>query len=238
LAEEALATVRLNGYGARMPGQLSGGQQQRVALARAIIYKPRVLLMDEPLSALDKNLREDMQLEIKRLHAELDLTIIFVTHDQGEALTMADRVAVLRDGQIQQIDTARDLYERPANLFSAGFVGEMNFIPAQKSGDRIDLSDGAAWTVPDAGFANGKLVVAIRPERLLIEHDANALALEITLDDAVYAGAGTLLIGRMRDGTEIRARIASTRALGFVRGAAITLWCPPDALRFFPAAAA
>ena len=127
-AERALETVRLAGFSKRMPNQLSGGQQQRVALARAIVYRPRLLLMDEPFSALDKKLREEMRLETKRLHAELGMTVVFVTHDQEEALTMADRVAVLKSGKIQQIGAARDLYERPANLFSADFVGNMNFI--------------------------------------------------------------------------------------------------------------
>ncbi len=136
-AELALKSVHLAGYGARMPNQLSGGQQQRVALARAIVYKPRLLLMDEPFSALDKKLRQEMRLETKRLHAELGLTVVFVTHDQEEALTMADRVAVLKDGRLQQIGSPRDLYERPLNLFVAGFIGDMNFIPATFAGDSV-----------------------------------------------------------------------------------------------------
>uniref|UniRef100_UPI001ABCDD1E ABC transporter ATP-binding protein n=2 Tax=Comamonadaceae TaxID=80864 RepID=UPI001ABCDD1E len=149
LAEQALATVRLEGYGKRMPAQLSGGQQQRVALARAIVYKPKVLLMDEPLSALDKNLREEMQLEIKRLQSQLGITVVFVTHDQGEALTMADRVAILNQGRIQQLDAPKALYERPRTRFVAGFIGETNFMPAEigplrTQGALVQLPGGAS----------------------------------------------------------------------------------------------
>src|SRR5580698_10457944 len=129
LVEESLELVQLPGYQARYPRQLSGGQQQRVALARAIVFRPRLLLMDEPLGALDKQLRESLQLEMRRLHADLGITFIYVTHDQQEALTMSDRIAVMNHGLIAQIGTPEDLYDRPCDQFVASFIGESNFFP-------------------------------------------------------------------------------------------------------------
>src|SRR5580698_4772396 len=126
---ESLELVRLPGYQARTPRQLSGGQQQRVALARAIVFRPRLLLMDEPLGALDKQLRESLQLEMRRLHADLGITFIYVTHDQEEALTMSDRIAVMNEGRIAQVGTPEDLYDRPCDQFVASFIGESNFLP-------------------------------------------------------------------------------------------------------------
>ena len=128
-AEEALPLVRLPGYGARKPGQLSGGQRQRVALARALVNRPKVLLLDEPLGALDLKLRENMQEELKLLQKSLGITFVFVTHDQGEALSMADRVAVFNDGRIMQIGTPQEIYQRPASRFVADFVGSSNVLP-------------------------------------------------------------------------------------------------------------
>ena len=128
-AEDALALVRLPGYGARRPGQLSGGQRQRVALARALVNRPKVLLLDEPLGALDLKLRENMQEELKTLQKSLGITFVFVTHDQGEALSMADRVAVFNDGRIMQIGAPEDIYQRPATRFVADFVGSSNVLP-------------------------------------------------------------------------------------------------------------
>src|SRR5689334_22179679 len=132
-----LDLVQLSGFGDRQVHQLSGGQRQRVALARAIIFEPRILLMDEPLSALDKNLREKMQLEIRRLHDRLGLTSVYVTHDQREALTMSDRIAVLNRGHLVQLDQPRDLYEQPASRFIADFIGETHCVP-------VDVHDGKA----------------------------------------------------------------------------------------------
>ncbi|RWF29550.1 MAG: ABC transporter ATP-binding protein, partial [Mesorhizobium sp.] len=128
-AEEALSLVRLPGYGARRPAQLSGGQRQRVALARALVNQPKVLLLDEPLGALDLKLRENMQEELKSLQKALGITFVFVTHDQGEALSMADRVAVFNDGRIMQIGTPEDIYQRPRTRFVADFVGSSNVLP-------------------------------------------------------------------------------------------------------------
>jgi putative spermidine/putrescine transport system ATP-binding protein len=169
---ETLEIVRLGGYEARYPRQLSGGQQQRVALARAIIFHPRVLLMDEPLSALDKQLREELQLEMKRLHKQLGITFIYVTHDQREALIMSDRVAVMNHGRIEQVGSPSDLYDRPANRFVAGFIGESNFLEGAVAG-----ADGREITLAVAGMrliatatrstATGSAVtVAVRPEKI------------------------------------------------------------------------
>ncbi|MBR0853312.1 ABC transporter ATP-binding protein [Bradyrhizobium liaoningense] len=242
-AEAALETVRLGGYGKRRPNELSGGQQQRVALARAIVYRPRVLLMDEPLSALDKNLREDMQLEIKRLHAELGITVVFVTHDQSEALTMADRIAVLKDGRIQQIGPARELYERPANLFTAGFIGEMNFVDVtvESAGDAVavKLPWGETWSLPAGAAvepvrAGDVAVLAVRPERLQFGGNPSGAVVNVTLSDIVYAGSALLLIGRLADGTEMRARIAGASDVGrLVPGDVASFSVPRDALLLY-----
>jgi ABC-type sugar transport system ATPase subunit len=225
-----------------MPNQLSGGQQQRVALARAIVYKPRLLLMDEPFSALDKKLREEMRLETKRLHADLGITIVFVTHDQEEALTMADRVAVLKDGRVQQIARARDLYERPANLFAAGFIGAMNFVPVVLEGERVRLPGGQEWPVPLCTIV-GELssvaaTLAIRPERLSLAGAVGDLQLSGTVREVVYSGADTLIIMTLQDGSEIQARISSADGPSQRVGDEISLYCRSDAPLIYPRDAA
>jgi len=169
---ETLDIVRLRGYEARYPRQLSGGQQQRVALARAIIFHPRVLLMDEPLSALDKQLREELQLEMKRLHQQLGITFIYVTHDQREALIMSDRIAVMNQGRIEQAGSPSDLYDRPATRFVAGFIGESNFLEGEVAG--LQGRDVAATVAGATVVAisrqppavGARVVLAIRPEKI------------------------------------------------------------------------
>jgi len=164
----ATRLVRLEGLEARMPRQLSGGQQQRVAFARALVFDPDLLLMDEPLGALDKNLREQMQLELKRLHAQLGVTVVYVTHDQEEALTMSDRVALMNEGVIEQLGSARDLYERPANRFVAEFIGESNVIEGKLDGDGAFITrNGARFPVPDdVGIRAGEpAILVVRPEK-------------------------------------------------------------------------
>jgi putative spermidine/putrescine transport system ATP-binding protein len=172
---QALEMVQLQHLAARKPGQLSGGQQQRVALARALVFEPRLVLMDEPLGALDKRLRETMQFEIKRLHHQLGLTIAYVTHDQSEALTMSDRVAVLSNGKIQQLAAPDVLYEDPANAFVANFIGENNGLSGSVSGLNgsfgvLRLPDGAEITgKAGGGVAVGQpAILALRPERALL----------------------------------------------------------------------
>jgi iron(III) transport system ATP-binding protein len=177
LAREALGMVGMLEYSARRPGELSGGQQQRVALARAIVVRPRVLLLDEPLSNLDAKLRIAMRHEIRSLCKAAGLTAIYVTHDQKEALAMADRMAVLHEGKLQQLGIPRDIYRRPANVFVAGFIGEGNFIPAKvigRDGKRFiteSVLGKIAGTASDsANFANGgSTTLLIRPESLRIK---------------------------------------------------------------------
>ena len=178
----ALAMVRLGGMAGRFPAQLSGGQQQRVALARALVFEPQLVLMDEPLGALDKQLREHMQIELKELHRQLGVTFVFVTHDQGEALTMSDRVAVFNNGVIQQIAAADRMYEAPANRFVAGFIGDGTML----RGTLTDVSDGGRCIVAlsdgrrlagvnvNAASVGAEVVAGIRPERLVVHVQAPA----------------------------------------------------------------
>jgi putative spermidine/putrescine transport system ATP-binding protein len=192
----ALDLVRLGHLKERKPSQLSGGQQQRIALSRALVYEPKVVLMDEPLSALDKQLREHMQLEIRELHRKLGLTVIFVTHDQGEALTMSDRVAVLNLGKIEQLDTPSGLYDRPRTRFVAEFIGETNLLEGRLEAcadgvARVALALGPTIScrtdlTPTAGAS---VLVSVRPERLhLGDNSARANSLPVRVEDEVYHG--------------------------------------------------
>ncbi len=178
--KNALGMVGLKGFEDRRPAQLSGGQQQRVAVARALVFEPKLVLMDEPLSALDKQLREQMQYEIKQLHKRLDVTIVYVTHDQGEALTMSDRVAVFNNGVIQQLDTPERLYEHPANAFVAGFIGENNKLQGQvvrQDGQWCDVQIGDGSRVKAksvaAGGVGSKTMLSLRPERVVVNPSAD-----------------------------------------------------------------
>jgi len=166
----ALRLVQLENLGERLPRQLSGGQQQRIALARALVFDPDLLLMDEPLGALDKNLREQMQFELKRLHAELGVTILYVTHDQEEALTMSDRIALMNRGSIAQVGTAEDLYERPASRFVAEFIGESNVIEGRATADGLFVATGGArfplGPAPDHAATRDATLMMVRPEKL------------------------------------------------------------------------
>jgi len=193
----ALAMVRLEEFGDRRPAQLSGGQQQRVALARALVFEPEIVLMDEPLGALDKSLREEMQYEIKHIHEELGVTMIYVTHDQSEALTMSDRIAVFEDGIVQQLAEPSVLYEKPDNAFVASFIGENNRL----IGDVIELSDDAckvrvesgdvidALPVNVAGMGK-KSTLSLRPERVFIEPAVGSLPniYEAEVREVIYLG--------------------------------------------------
>ena len=197
---EVLATVQLAGLEARYPQQLSGGQQQRVALARAIVFNPRVLLMDEPLSALDKQLREDLQLEIKHLHRRLGITFIYVTHDQREALIMSDRIAVMNEGRIEQLGTPAELYDRPANRFVAAFVGESNFLEgrvealeAKVAVVRLQGASVRAMAARALGVGD-KVAIAVRPEKILFASARAAAAapnlnrLRATVREVAFVG--------------------------------------------------
>ncbi|MCK6452804.1 MAG: ABC transporter ATP-binding protein [Alphaproteobacteria bacterium] len=210
--EQALAMVQLAGYGARRVDQLSGGQRQRVALARAIVFEPRILLMDEPLSALDKQLREHMQIELRRLHEQLGMTTIYVTHDQREALTMSDRVAVIERGRIAQLDAPRRLYERPSSRFVAEFIGESSFLPVA----RVDggfAYDGRRLALPDGPAPEGKCLLMLRPERLRVLGAGPPAGMNLlggTVENVVYQGDTYLLQVRLKDGNAVGARGVST----------------------------
>ncbi len=192
----ALDLVRLGHLKDRKPSQLSGGQQQRIALSRALVYEPKVVLMDEPFSALDKQLREHMQLEIRELHRNLGLTVIFVTHDQGEALTMSDRVAVLNLGKIEQLDTPAGLYDRPRTRFVAQFIGETNLLEgtlkAQADGiATVELALGGtiACRTDLNPLPGAPVLISVRPERLrLDDKQASGNSLPVRIEDDVYHG--------------------------------------------------
>ncbi|MWB77627.1 polyamine ABC transporter ATP-binding protein [Pseudooceanicola sp. 216_PA32_1] len=209
---QALRTVDMEGFGDRPIAKLSGGQKQRVALARAIVFEPRLILMDEPLSALDKNLREAMQLELRNLHKNLNATIIYVTHDQREALTMSDRIAVMNKGKLVQIDQPKALYRAPADHFVASFVGEATLLPVTRLGDRQIGLGGATLRTPDV-TTDGKLFVALQADTILLcddaEDDADSNYLNGTVRDLVYQGESLKADVVLDDGTAIACRIAS-----------------------------
>ena len=185
--DEILATVQLTEFAGRKPDQLSGGQRQRVALARALVKRPRLLLLDEPLGALDKKLRQAMQLELKRLQTEVGITFVVVTHDQEEALVMADRIAILDHGRLVQVGPPREVYERPATRFAADFIGVTNFLPVEAREDRWILATGAplAAAVPATG---GRAQAAIHPERLHLHDPAHDNRLDGRVVATAYHG--------------------------------------------------
>jgi spermidine/putrescine ABC transporter ATP-binding subunit len=196
---EALSLVRLDAYAERLPAALSGGQQQRVALARAIVYRPRLLLLDEPFGALDKKLREAMQIELRQLCNQLGLTTLLVTHDQEEALVLADRIAVMRAGRIEQLDASRQVYERPANAFVADFIGTSNFlqatVTARQGGDtRLRAAGGLELTssLPHGSGEGTAVTVAVRPESIHLQPAGSAATepntLEGTVQQSVFKG--------------------------------------------------
>ena len=212
---EVLELVQLTKFADRMPGQLSGGQQQRVALARALAPNPKVLLLDEPLSALDLKLRQAVRLELQQIQNETGITFVFVTHDQEEALTMSDRIAVFSAGHLQQVGSAEDIYDAPVNRFVAGFIGETNFVDVKVE----NAASGAARCVlpggivincpaaPDARVGDGH--ISIRPERISIVPEAQGrLAGNVTRQ--IYLGTDTQISIRLDDGEELTARLQNS----------------------------
>jgi spermidine/putrescine transport system ATP-binding protein len=209
---EFLALVELPGYERRKPSQLSGGQQQRVALARALINHPRVLLLDEPLGALDLKLRKQMQLELKRIQTEIGITFVYVTHDQEEAMTMSDRIAVMRAGRIEQLGNPEELYERPRTAFVAGFLGVSNLLEGEVAGAdgslvTVKLADGTLLRAPADGAAtSGPVRIGVRPEKLRVDARAEAGAgnglnvLSGTVLDASYIGVSTQYLVQTAEG--------------------------------------
>jgi ABC-type Fe3+/spermidine/putrescine transport system ATPase subunit len=208
---EALALVELSGYEARLPRQLSGGQQQRVALARAIVFNPRLLLLDEPFGALDRKLREAMQLEVRRLQRRLKLTTLFITHDQEEALILSDRVAVMNAGRIEQVGTPAEVYARPATRFVADFVGESNLLEGRSAGDGAAEVAGLG-RIALAGSAGGNgsaATLLLRPEALRVGADAATLPnrAQGKIVETVFLGLSVKLRLRLDSGLELLARL-------------------------------
>jgi putative spermidine/putrescine transport system ATP-binding protein len=239
----ALAMVQLTGKDQRHPAQLSGGQQQRVALARALVFEPQLVLMDEPLGALDKQLREHMQLELKALHRQLGITFVYVTHDQGEALTMSDRVAVFNEGAIQQIDAVERLYETPANRFVAGFVGDSTELKgtlgaSQGGASEFLLPSGERLTgVNVNGSQPGTSVHAlVRPERIeahlsMPRFTDNVLKAAVT--DVIYFGDHLRLRCALPSQAEATVKLPLSLGLQPVAGQAVWLHVPPAHLRIY-----
>jgi putative spermidine/putrescine transport system ATP-binding protein len=237
--ERALSMVQLTKMRKRRPGQLSGGQQQRVALARALVFDPKLVLMDEPLGALDKQLREHMQLEIKHIHQDLGVTVVYVTHDQGEALTMSDRVAVFSDGEIQQLAAPADLYERPQNSFVAQFIGENNRL----SGVVTEYAGGQCRVrVGDAGeihalpvkisAAGEKTTLSLRPERVRINPATGACEnqFDARVEELIYMGDHTRARIQVLGQSNFVVKVPNSEGVpDLVPGAAIRVgWRPED----------
>jgi len=225
---QALETVKLAGYGERRVDQLSGGQKQRVALARAIVFRPRILLMDEPLSALDKQLREHMQIELRQLHERLGMTTVYVTHDQREALTMSDRIAVINHGRLMQLDAPRRIYDRPANRFVADFIGESTFLDVERDGDTVRFG-GRGLDIAWMPEGDGAVQLLIRPERLaLLTGDApdGMNRFEGRVQAIVYQGDTALAYVALADGPEVALRAGTRTGTAFdrlSRGDTVTL---------------
>ena len=235
-----LALVQMDHLRDRKSGALSGGQQQRVALARALAPKPRILLLDEPLSALDMKLRKEMQIELKRLQQETGLTFIFVTHDQEEALTMSDRIAVMSGGQVQQIATPRELYENPANRFVAGFIGESNFLTAQATEGAIVLPGAVRVALPGIRAQDGDVSVLIRPEHVVLGVGASDAAhLTARVERLVYFGTDTHVHLRLPQGEALVARVQNALRGGptLREGDTVPVALPVEALRVLAGAA-
>lgn len=238
---DALRRVRLSDLADRYPRQLSGGQQQRIALARAIAYRPRILLFDEPLSNLDAQLREELQIEIKRLQNELKITSIFVTHDQQEALSMSDRVCILAKGRIQQYAHPDEIYHNPANAFVAAFIGRPNrlcgsVLEANASGTRLRIAEKIDVAAARAGPASGDVDIVIRQEavRLLPEPTANVPnVFSATVVLRIFVGANVQYVLNVADGIELIASVATTSPLGnFAPGDTLSVELPADAIFF------
>jgi spermidine/putrescine transport system ATP-binding protein len=244
---EALELVQLSGFERRKPEQLSGGQQQRIALARALVLRPRVLLLDEPLGALDARLRKGLQVELKALQAELGITFVFVTHDQEEALTMSDRIAVMNSGHVEQAGSPRDVYEEPQTVFVADFLGVSNLFTAEASGtadDCCDLKLGERTLRASTGDvgARGEVRAMIRPERVGVEaqNTPGDNRVPALVERTVFLGNAYEVHARMVGGDLLKATVANDGTpLPFAEGSAATLHLPADALRVLrPAATA
>ena len=242
--DKALSLVRLSGLGSRRPSALSGGQQQRIALARALVFEPQLVLMDEPLGALDRQLREHMQIEIKQIHRDLGITIVYVTHDQSEAMTMSDRVAVFHDGRIQQLAPPLDLYERPDTSFVARFIGENNTLPGiieASEGTMCKVRIGEATILAanmDKRPEGAACVVSVRPERLTVNPQNPEMEnrLFVELEEIVHLGDHAMLCLTAPSDIKLVAKIAADHpAIAAARGDKIQLGCRAGDCRAFSA---
>jgi putative spermidine/putrescine transport system ATP-binding protein len=240
----ALEMVRLQGMAERYPAQLSGGQQQRVALARALVFEPQLVLMDEPLGALDKQLREHMQIELKELHRQLGVTFVYVTHDQSEALTMSDRVAVFNDGMVQQLDIVDRMYEAPANRFVAGFIGDNTMLHGTvraSDGERcgIVLTDGRVLTGVNVNAAavGASVQAGIRPERIVLHAQApgeRGNVLQARVASVIYFGDHLRLLCNVGEG-QSDSIVKLPLSVPVVPGVGESVWLefPPDLTRIY-----
>jgi spermidine/putrescine transport system ATP-binding protein len=236
---EALRLVRLEGYEDRRPTQLSGGQQQRVALARALVLNPAVLLLDEPLGSLDAKLRKALQIELKSIQEEVGITFIYVTHDQEEALTMSDRIAVMSNGKVVQVGPPKEVYEAPATAYVADFLGVSNLMDARAEGSadgrcRVRLGEFALVAEAGETGSSGDVKVVIRPERIQVEDGRTDGENRIPgmVERTVYLGPTMQVIVQLPEGRVVQAMIPNRgEEHGFAQGASVTLHLPPEDLR-------
>ncbi|MGH2636761.1 MAG: ABC transporter ATP-binding protein [Actinomycetota bacterium] len=240
---EALALVRLEGFGQRRPSQLSGGQQQRVALARALVLNPAVLLLDEPLGALDAKLRKALQIELKSLQEEIGITFIYVTHDQEEALTMSDRLAVMSNGRVEQVGTPSEVYEEPATAYVADFLGVSNLMDGRCDGAdpsgraRLRLGEFELLAARGETDLRGDVKATIRPERIRLERHGSTGENRIPgmIERVVYVGSTLQVIVHLPSGQTVQAWVHNEgEVLPYEQGATVSVHLPVDALRVLP----
>ena len=230
---EMLELVQLHGFEKRKPSQMSGGQKQRVAIARALVNSPKVLLLDEPLGALDLKLRKQMQVELKRLQKKLGITFVYVTHDQEEALTMSDRIAVMHQGHFEQIGTAKEIYEKPQTKFVAGFIGESNLFEANVdiiSGNELELMmENGRVKAKGEGFVKEEIVyISVRPENThLSDKDVDGFTLKGIVKDQIYVGSVLKTIVELPNGKEVKVN-NHPDAYVYPVGAVVTVYWDPD----------
>jgi spermidine/putrescine transport system ATP-binding protein len=233
LAEEALGLVRLERLARRKPAQLSGGEQQRVALARALVLNPSVLLLDEPLGALDAKLRRALQIELKSIQEHVGITFVYVTHDQEEALTMSDRIAVMSEGLAQQVGTPREIYEEPETTFVADFLGVSNLMSGQADGrGRIRIGEVELAAARGDVEATGEVQVTIRPERIRLEPlgSAGENRLQGVVNRVVYLGPTTQVLVELAHGDTLQASVPGGDET-YREGSPVTVFLPPQGLR-------
>ena len=234
--QEMMELVQLGGFEKRYPSQLSGGQKQRVAIARALINRPRVLLLDEPLGALDLKLRKQMQLELKRLQKKLNITFIYVTHDQEEALTMSDRIAVMHDGIIDQLDTPKEIYEHPKTKFVATFIGETNTFDGcisdmQENHITVSLENGIVQGIGTDFKSQEYLTVSVRPEKMkYADSPVDGFTLTATVKDYVYVGSVIKCIALLPNGNEVKIERLAGEELPKIGSPIFIYWNPEDAV--------